>query len=111
MFDDLFLSLYGTEGLPRSLDNLQDATAQLCGLTGDMDPYVLQHYKYDANSEFAFSRLTIRQVQESQLPVQFLLSKQELAKEARAEAALSTSELANLDAIVPPEIGQRLIKL
>ncbi|CEL08615.1 hypothetical protein ASPCAL11763 [Aspergillus calidoustus] len=111
MFDDLFLSLYGTQGLPRSLDNLQDATAQLCGLTGDMDPYVLQHYKYDANSEFAFSRLTIRQVQESQLPVQFLLSKQELANEARAEAALSTSEPANLDVIVPPEIGHRLIKL
>ncbi|KAL3496087.1 fungal-specific transcription factor domain-containing protein [Aspergillus germanicus] len=114
MFDDLFLSLYGTpspEGLPRSLDNLQDATAQLCGLTGDMDPYVLQHYRYDASSEFAFSKLTIRQVQQPEVPVQFLLSKQELSSDSRAEAELPTSEPTNLDYIIPPEIGDRLIKL
>ncbi|KAL4744048.1 fungal-specific transcription factor domain-containing protein [Aspergillus similis] len=122
MFDDLLLSMYGTyqpslllpnlEGAPRSLDNLPDVTAQLCGLTGDMDPYVLQHYKFDANSEFAFSKLTIRRVQESAVPVQFLLSKQELAAESQAEAELHQHlEPIDLSAVVPPEIGGRLIRL
>ncbi|KAL3458159.1 fungal-specific transcription factor domain-containing protein [Aspergillus heterothallicus] len=115
MFDDLFLSLYNAspapENAPRSLDHLQDATAQLCGLTGDMDPYVLQHYRFDATSQFAFSKLTIRQVQQSDVPVQFLLSRQELTNEARAEAELSNTEPTDLDTIVPPEIGDRLIKL
>ncbi|KAL2809158.1 fungal-specific transcription factor domain-containing protein [Aspergillus granulosus] len=114
MFEDLFLSLYGSptpQGTARSLDNLQDATAQLCGLTGDMDPFVLQHYKFDANSEFAFSKLTIRQVQQTEVPVQFLLSKQELTIESRAEVELSALEPTDLNAIVPPESGDRLIKL
>ncbi|KAL2819619.1 fungal-specific transcription factor domain-containing protein [Aspergillus cavernicola] len=108
MFDDLVQSMYDTQApvLPRSLDNLPDVTAELCGLTGDMDPYVLQHYNYDINSEFAFSKLTIRQVQQSAVPVQFLLSTQELITETQTEA-----ELADINTIVPPEIGERLIRL
>ncbi|KAF3395865.1 hypothetical protein F1880_006618 [Penicillium rolfsii] len=84
-FDELILDWYsssrpqelaqGSRDIPRSLDNLHDLTAQLCGLTGDMDPYVLQHYQYNAKSEFAFSKLTVRQVQKFELPVQFLLSR------------------------------------
>ncbi|KAL2850283.1 fungal-specific transcription factor domain-containing protein [Aspergillus pseudoustus] len=107
--DELFLTLCGTPAplnRPRSLDDLQDATAQLCGLTGDMDPYVLQHYKFDANYDFAFSKLTIRNVGQSGVPVQFLLSKQE-----PPDDELSVTEPTDLDAIVPPEIGDRLIRL
>ncbi|KAL5338361.1 fungal-specific transcription factor domain-containing protein [Aspergillus crustosus] len=122
MFDDLALSMYdsyqpsiqtaGSETAPRSLDNLPDLTAQLCGLTGDMDPYVLQHYNFDANSEFAFSRLTVRQVEKSAVPVQFLLSKQELTLDSRAETELSpTTGITDINIIVPPEIGDRLISL
>ncbi|KAL4883586.1 fungal-specific transcription factor domain-containing protein [Aspergillus karnatakaensis] len=122
MFDDLVLSMYSSyqpsvqavdpEPVSRSLDNLPDFTAELCGLTGDMDPYVLQHYNFDTNSEFAFSKLTVRQVEKSAVPVQFLLSKQDLTSDARAETDLClTSEVEDLSSIVPPEIGQRLIRL
>ncbi|KAL4861385.1 fungal-specific transcription factor domain-containing protein [Aspergillus spectabilis] len=122
MFDELVLTMYNSyqpslqaadpESVPRSLDHLPDLTAQLCGLTGDMDPYVLQHYNFDVNSEFAFSRLTVRQVEKSAVPVQFLLSKQELTSDSRAETELCpTPGLEDINTIVPPEIGDRLIRL
>lgn len=122
IFDDLVLNLYNTEraveispnsrGIPRSLDNLPGLTAELCGLTGDMDPYVLQHYQFDANSEFAFSKLTIRQVQRPEMPVHFLLSRPEPKPEPRPEPDLHASpNPGNMDEIVPQAIGERLIKL
>ncbi|KAL4795285.1 fungal-specific transcription factor domain-containing protein [Aspergillus venezuelensis] len=94
----------------RSLDNLDGVTAELCGLTGDMDPFVLQHYNYNADSEFAFSKLTVRQVRRSTVPSQFLLSRQEPTSEAEGIPASASAEEA-LRAIVPPEVGGRLISL
>ncbi|KAL3474080.1 fungal-specific transcription factor domain-containing protein [Aspergillus californicus] len=122
LFDDLVLSMYDTDQVhvipqaqgyvSKSLDNLPDLTAELCGLTGDMDPYVLQHYNYDGNSELTFSKLTIRRVQGAEVPVQFLLSKPELSTDSREEAELCpTSDLTDINMIVPPEIGERLITL
>lgn len=120
-FDDLILDWYsssrpqelsqGSSDIPQSLDNLPDLTAQLCGLTGDMDPYVLQHYQYNANSEFAFSKLTIRQVQKFELPVQFLLSKPESNPESQVGSGLHPTMMDKMDDVVPPAIGERLIKL
>ncbi|KAL4961172.1 transcription factor domain-containing protein [Aspergillus stella-maris] len=94
----------------RSLDNLDGITAELCGLTGDMDPFVLQHYSYNADSELAFSKLAVRQVQRSVVPTQFLLSRQEPSSEEAGEPGFASAEEA-LRAIVPPEVGGRLISL
>ncbi|KAL4948844.1 fungal-specific transcription factor domain-containing protein [Aspergillus filifer] len=120
IFDDFMLASpnidqplgipYDTHPKIHSLDNLDGVTAELCGLTGDMDPFVLQHYNYNADSEFAFSKLTVRQVQKSALPAQFLLSRQEPTSEAAEEPASVSAEEA-LRAIVPPEVGGRLISL
>jgi len=106
----------GSEG--RSLDCLSDISPQLCGLTGDMDPYLLRRYQFDENSEFAFSKLTIRATQDTVLPVQFLLSPNHLSSESRAETSLEKdsrsdqdANRAELDQLISPSVGNRLIQL
>ncbi|KAE8422961.1 fungal-specific transcription factor domain-containing protein [Aspergillus pseudocaelatus] len=125
IMDELMLSIYEGQGLsliepnpapgPPSLDNHPSLSSQLCGLTGDMDPYVLRHYRFDARAEFPFSKLAIRSVQNTEIPVQFLLSKPELSNESKAPSSLETpfakDTLPELSQIVAPEIGERLIQL
>lgn len=102
----------------RSLDNLPGVTAQLCGLTGDMDPYVLRRYRYNDNGEFCFSKLSIRTVQDSTIPVQFLLSPKDLSLDSTLEAELeegdglsAENERDRLSDLIPNGIGKRLIGL
>ncbi|KAE8160060.1 fungal-specific transcription factor domain-containing protein [Aspergillus tamarii] len=125
IMDELMLSIYEGQGLshiepspalgPPPLDNHPSLSSQLCGLTGDMDPYVLRHYRFDARAEFPFSKLAIRSVQDTEMPVQFLLSKPELSNESKAPNSLETpfakDALPELSQIVAPEIGERLIQL
>lgn len=125
--DDLMLSIYEgkttlsdvyqeaeTRSDPSSLDHAS-LTPQVCGLTGDMDPYVLRYYQFDEKSEFAFSKLTIRKVEDGQVPVQFLLSKPELNADSRSKTNLRNvsqgGEMPELAVIVPPEVAERLIEL
>ncbi|KAB8212544.1 hypothetical protein BDV34DRAFT_208264 [Aspergillus parasiticus] len=125
IMDALMLSMYEGQGLspiqpnpalgPPSLDNHPSLSSQLCGLTGDMDPYVLRHYRFDARAEFPFSKLAIRSVQDTEMPVQFLLSNPELSNESKAATSLAApfaeEALPELSQIVAPEIGERLIQL
>ncbi|EED16581.1 conserved hypothetical protein [Talaromyces stipitatus ATCC 10500] len=123
--DDLMLGIYegrtpsdvyqGTGDGHNSLDHAL-LTPQICGLTGDMDPYVLRHYRFNDKSEFAFSKLAIRRVEEGPVPVQFLLSKPELSADSRSQTDLrnesrSSETPSRSDEIVPQEVGERLIEL
>ncbi|CRG88315.1 putative transcriptional regulatory protein C105,03c [Talaromyces islandicus] len=125
MIDDLMLSIYEGRTLPpdvyqgagnglHSLDH-SPLTSQVCGLTGDQDPYVLRHYQFDEKSEFVFSKLAIRRVEDGPVPVQFLLSKPELSADSRSQTDLrngpETKETPSLSEIVPPEVAERLIDL
>jgi hypothetical protein len=122
MIDDLMLSIYeggtdvyqGTGNQANSLDH-SPLTSQVCGLTGDQDPYVLRHYQFDEKAELAFSKLTIRKVEDGPVPVQFLLSKPELSADSRSQTVLQngpdTEQAPPLGEIVPPEVAERLIEL
>lgn len=120
IMDELMLSIYETQGLSHiesnstpgriSLDYHASLPYQLCGLTGDMDPYVLQHYRFNERSEFAFSKLRIRNVSGPEIPVQFMLSNRPCNQESTRKQG-ATEEAAELSQIVPPEIGERLIHL
>ena len=117
-FDMWFKSSPQTQTPERSLDQLPDTTAQLCGLTGDMDPYVLRRYRFNENAEFGFSKLSIRSVQDTAVPAQFLLSPKDLSNESRGEAALDNEEVPStederdkLSSLIPHETGQRLVQL
>ena len=123
--DDLMLGIYGGrtpsdiyQGTGDGHNSLDHAalTSQLCGLTGDMDPYVLRHYQFNDKSEFVFSKLAIRRVEEGPVPVQFLLSNPELSADSRSQTDLrhgsQPSETpSRSDDIVPQEVGERLIEL
>ncbi|EEA21784.1 hypothetical protein EYB25_006969 [Talaromyces marneffei] len=123
--DDLMLGIYGGktpsdiyQGTGDGHNSLDHATltSQLCGLTGDMDPYVLRHYQFNDKSEFAFSKLAIRRVEEGRVPVQFMLSKPELSADSRSQTDLRNGSHASetpsrSDEIVPQEVGERLIEL
>ena len=117
-FDAWFKSSPQTQTPERSLDQLPDTTAQLCGLTGDMDPYVLRRYRFNENAEFGFSKLSIRSVQDAAIPAQFLLSPKDLSHESRGEAALDNEDVLSaederdkLSSLIPYETGQRLVQL
>ncbi|KAL2060866.1 hypothetical protein VTL71DRAFT_8918 [Oculimacula yallundae] len=117
-FEDFFGATPSVQAQERSLDNLPSMAAELCGLTGDMDPYVLRRYRYNDNSEFEFSKLSIRATQDEAVPVQFLLSPTDLSSASRTEAELEDGGLRSMDSdrerlseLIPIEIGKRLIQL
>lgn len=123
--DDLMLGMYGGKTPSDVYQEAGDGhssldhaalTSQLCGLTGDMDPYVLRHYQFNNKNEFVFSKLAIRRVEEGPLPVQFLLSKPELSADSRTQTDLRNGSQASeapsrSDELVPQEVGERLIEL
>jgi hypothetical protein len=97
------------------LDSNSNLNPQVLGLSGDMDPYLLQHYRYDLTGAFKFKQLTIRSVCQGTFPTQLLLSQPELFALSRKEMGLSqiSSDLTReeLEVSVPADTGLRLIAL
>lgn len=120
-----------------SIDQRPDFQSTYFGLSGESDPYLLRHYLYNDADEFPFLRVIYRRTQHgtiphdqlsatehpaatardsSHVPVQFLLTSNELGDELRRlgptnhlyDHELVREELNNL---VNEEIGQRLVLL
>ncbi|EFQ34589.1 fungal specific transcription factor domain-containing protein [Colletotrichum graminicola] len=91
------------------------ANPQLLGLSGDMDPLLLRHYRTDESGMFGFKELAIHSVQDSSMPCQFLLSQQSIFSRRRDECGVDrpTEDAlsAQLARIVPAAVGARLITL
>ncbi|KAM0347307.1 hypothetical protein ACHAPU_004826 [Fusarium lateritium] len=96
------------------LDGHESLHPETLGLTGDMDPYLLQRYQTDDHGTFKFKQLAIRSVNNNP-PIQFLISQQSLFAQSRREAghsSISTPELRKkLEKIIPQSMGKRLISL
>ncbi|KAL1882132.1 hypothetical protein VTK73DRAFT_2223 [Phialemonium thermophilum] len=96
-------------------DDWKVANAENLGLSGDMDPYLLQRYKADIAGVFKFKQLAIHAVQETPVPIQFLVSQPSLFSQSREETGhvpASQEELRfELEQIVSIEMGHRLIDL
>ncbi|KAG9605579.1 hypothetical protein KCU77_g239, partial [Aureobasidium melanogenum] len=61
------------QGASRSPTSTQQEMSKIaCGLTGDMDPYVMQRYNFDSNNNFVFKRLTVQSMSQDIHPVQLL---------------------------------------
>ncbi|KAF5679599.1 transcriptional activator of allantoin GABA catabolic [Fusarium heterosporum] len=95
-------------------DGHENLNPETLGLSGDMDPYLLQRYQADDHGTFKFKQLAIRSVNNDP-PVQFLISQQSLFAQSRREAghpSISKSELRkDLEKVVPQSMGNRLIHL
>lgn len=71
-----------------------------------VDPHFLRQYQYDSDGNLPFNRLSIRSVTQGFDPVQFLV----IRDNSDLEESL-VSQQAELDLLVPPNIGQRLMAL
>ncbi|VUC29625.1 unnamed protein product [Clonostachys rosea] len=97
------------------LDSPGPVNPQLLGLTSDMDPFLLQHYRTDERGMSHFKQLAIQPVQSDPFPAQFLFSQPSIFTKRKEEAGVTNiadSELRQqLEQIVSPEAGRRLISL
>ncbi|KAL2882806.1 hypothetical protein SGCOL_002018 [Colletotrichum sp. CLE4] len=88
---------------------------QLLGPSGDMDPLLLRHYRFDDHGMFGFKELAVHSVQDQPVPCQFLISQQSIFSRRRQEAGSNyLGVIVNrqeLEDIIPAAVGQRLIKL
>jgi hypothetical protein len=85
----------------------EESISIVCGLTGDMDPYLMQRYNFDSNNNFVFKRLTVRSVSQDVHPVQLLMFN--APEEMKTSATDTVRE--NLEELVSPDVGLRLISL
>ncbi|KAL9567829.1 hypothetical protein ACKAV7_008132 [Fusarium commune] len=96
------------------LDGHENLHPETLGLSGDMDPYLLQRYQSDEHGTFKFKQLAIRSVNNN-LPVQFLISQPSLFGQSRKEAghtgASISSQRVELEKAVSQNMGKRLISL
>ncbi|RBR22750.1 hypothetical protein FVER53590_28310 [Fusarium verticillioides] len=96
------------------LDGYENIHPETLGLSGDMDPYLLQRYQSDEHGTFKFKQLAIRSVN-SNPPVQFLVSQPSLFAQSRREAGHSgvpiSAQRAELEKTVSQNMGKRLISL
>lgn len=112
-----------TQSIPTSFfDNAQEpsldvqgaSNAQLIGLSGEYDPYLLRRYQYDGNNECISRTRRIRRVGENEnIPVHFLI--QQNRTTATVEPADNIDRLENLrmelNQMISNDHGRRLIKL
>jgi len=85
----------------------EESISIVCGLTGDMDPYLMQRYNFDSNNNFVFKRLTVRSMSQDVHPVQLLMFN--ASEETKTTATDTARE--HLERLVSPDVGSRLIVL
>ncbi|KAK1724383.1 fungal-specific transcription factor domain-containing protein [Colletotrichum acutatum] len=107
-----------TPCLPGSTEEAEyssGAHPQLLGLSGDMDPLLLRHYRFDDRGMFGFKELAIHSVKVQPVPCQFLVSQQSIFSRRRQEAGSDQPQenvsRQELEDIIPARVGERLIKL
>lgn len=109
---DPYLHMMPTGVRIRPLDSQSTKCARFIGETGESNPYLLRHYRYDENDECTISKLTYRRIKTSssqnampgergEPPVVFMLADDSLAQkgEPRVEddvLAKARSDVANM---------------
>lgn len=103
--------------LSQSLDQIEGHAAVLLGGSSESDPWLLRHCRFDELGLRTFHKLHFRHAggvpTSDKIPVHFLISSDELCESAAGETRVAgDKELrAELDMLVPPAYGVRLIRL
>ncbi|KAL2825500.1 fungal-specific transcription factor domain-containing protein [Aspergillus cavernicola] len=104
----------------QSLDHLNGFSAQMSGTSGESDPWLLRHGRYDENGMCNISRVSFRTVggvpYEHMVPVHFLVAENSLYRGGKEETSYDPSIndqtlRHQLDDLVPEHDGRRLISL
>ncbi|GAB7353496.1 hypothetical protein MBLNU459_g3945t1 [Dothideomycetes sp. NU459] len=97
-----------------SLDAQTSNNAQLIGLSGESDPYLLRQYRYNGNNECQFQTIRMRRVGENEcVPVHFMIQQNKLAAKAQPAEDPHTLDVWRREVreMVNDDVGKRLIRL
>ncbi|KAK0922893.1 hypothetical protein LTR91_005088 [Friedmanniomyces endolithicus] len=113
----LNLPLDTTSGEP-SLDNQASSNAQIVGMSGEIDPYLLSRYRYDQYNEATFQSIRIRKMNEASVadnsvPAFFTIAPNALASKAQPVETTDVMEQYRheVEDMVNDDVGKRLIRL
>lgn len=101
----------------QTLDGLKGFSSQVIGTSGESDPWLLRHCKFNDHGFLPFHLVHFRNAGgvplDEKIPVHFLVAADHLYEPAKAETRFPREGLARdeLNALVPLECGQRLVAL
>jgi hypothetical protein len=108
----------------RPLDSQSTRSARIIGETGESNPYLLRHYRYDENDECTISKLTYRRIkstahqnalpgEKGEPPVVFMLADDSLAQkgEPRVEDEVLAKARSDVTGMFSEQEALRLIGL
>jgi len=110
------------QSLPMSIDNSMEpsldaqtcSNAQLVGLSGESDPYLLRQYRYNGNNECRFQTIRMRRMGDNEcVPVHFVIQQNDLAAKAQPSENPSSGDSWRKEVkdMVSDDVGKRLIRL
>lgn len=97
-----------------SLDAQTASNAQLVGLSGESDPYLLRQYRYNGNNECQFQTIRMRRVGDNDcVPVHFMIQQNNLAAKAQPAEDPNSGDAWRREVkdMVSDDVGKRLIRL
>lgn len=102
----------------QSLESMQGYTTQLFGSSSESDPWLLRHCKFDDFGTRSFQNTQYRTAGglplAHKIPIHLLIEPNELHETAKDETRAYDKQIASreeLNHLVPPECGQRLVAL
>jgi hypothetical protein len=102
----------------QSLEGMRGHTAQLFGSSSESDPWLLRHCRFDDFGTRTFQNTQYRNAGglplAHKIPIHLLIEPHELHETAKDETRAYDKQIASreeLEHIVPPECGQRLVAL
>ncbi|KAJ5221597.1 uncharacterized protein N7469_010484 [Penicillium citrinum] len=101
----------------QTLDQLKGFSSQVIGASGESDPWLLRHCKFDDHGFLLFHQVHFRNAGgvplEEKIPVHFLVSADHLYEQRKEETRFPKRDRAReeLNTLVPLECGQRLVSL
>ncbi|PLB53502.1 fungal-specific transcription factor domain protein [Aspergillus steynii IBT 23096] len=100
----------------QSLDLLDGFSSQLIGASGESDPWLLRHGKFDDRGYMLFHQVHFRNAGgvplEEKIPVHFLVSADAVYESAKGTTSYGKGgRREELNSLVPLECGQRLVSL
>ncbi|KAJ5688521.1 hypothetical protein N7462_002913 [Penicillium macrosclerotiorum] len=101
----------------QSIDRLDHGYAQLFGASSESDPWLLRHCQFDDAGMRLFYKVHYRNAggvpTAQRIPIHFMISSEDLSSTAKQEtrAGMGEATREQLDFLVPPEYGRRLVAL
>lgn len=103
----------------QSIDQLSQGFAQLFGASAESDPWLLRHCRFDDSGMKYFYKVHYRNAggvpTAQRIPVHFMITADDLSapmkQETRAGGGAGGATREQLDCVVPPEYGRRLVAL